>query len=145
MEDFQDAQRSKLGGGALPLESLCAVVNNNVRCYEESLEFADYLDGALDDAYKGKLLTRLLRPAPPDGCSRWRQDQQGGARFNRHGRDSWLLSSGHNASQLAGGNNVRCGAPAQGGWTWSMRAAVSWSSPRLVSPRAWPPRLETLG
>lgn len=55
MEDFQDAQRSKLGGGALPLESLCAVVNNNVRCYEESLEFADYLDGALDNAYKGRL------------------------------------------------------------------------------------------
>jgi hypothetical protein len=31
---------------------LCAVINNNMRCYNESTEFADHLDDALAAAYK---------------------------------------------------------------------------------------------
>ena len=31
---------------------LCAVINNNTRCYNESTEFADHLDDALAPAYK---------------------------------------------------------------------------------------------
>ncbi|PSC69331.1 exocyst complex component Sec6 [Micractinium conductrix] len=55
MLDFHAAQRAHLAGGMLPLEQLCAVVNNNVRCYDESLEFAEGLEDALGDAYKGSL------------------------------------------------------------------------------------------
>ena len=31
---------------------LCAVINNNTRCYNESTEFADHLDDALAGPYK---------------------------------------------------------------------------------------------
>ena len=31
---------------------LCAVINNNTRCYNESTEFADHLDDALAAPYK---------------------------------------------------------------------------------------------
>lgn len=40
MHDFQSAQWEALGRADLPLEMLCAIINNNVRCYDESLEFA---------------------------------------------------------------------------------------------------------
>ena len=57
MEHFQAAQRRHISAG-LSLEQLCAVVNNNVRCYDESLEFAEGLEERLDDALKG-------------GCGEW--------------------------------------------------------------------------
>lgn len=53
MRDFQSAQRRRMAGGELALEQLCAVVNNNVRCYDESLEFAEGLEDTLDDGLKG--------------------------------------------------------------------------------------------
>ncbi|KAL4437795.1 hypothetical protein ABPG77_005707 [Micractinium sp. CCAP 211/92] len=55
MHDFQAAQRRRMAGGELALEQLCAVVNNNVRCYDESLEFAEGLEEALEDGLKGQL------------------------------------------------------------------------------------------
>ena len=33
---------------------LCAVINNNTRCYNESTEFADHLDDALAPPYKAR-------------------------------------------------------------------------------------------
>lgn len=39
MHNFQRAQKAFITDG-LPLEMLCAIINNNVRCYNESLEFA---------------------------------------------------------------------------------------------------------
>lgn len=55
MRDFQAAQRRRMAGGDLGLEQLCAVVNNNVRCYDESLEFAEGLEDTLDEGLKGQL------------------------------------------------------------------------------------------
>jgi hypothetical protein len=52
MLNFQAAQRRHMGDG-LPLEQLCAVINNNVRCYEESLEFAEQLEANLVPSLKG--------------------------------------------------------------------------------------------
>lgn len=34
------------------VEMLCAVVNNNVRCYSESMEFAERVEDSLDDDHK---------------------------------------------------------------------------------------------
>lgn len=34
------------------VEMLCAIVNNNVRCYNESMEFAERLEDTLDDEHK---------------------------------------------------------------------------------------------
>lgn len=31
---------------------LCAMVNNNVRCYNESMEFAERVEDTLDDDHK---------------------------------------------------------------------------------------------
>lgn len=39
---------------------LCAVINNNTRCYNESTEFADHLDDALAAPYKVQTDTRHL-------------------------------------------------------------------------------------
>ena len=57
---------------------LCAVINNNTRCYNESTEFADHLDDALAGPYKvrSSIVFSLLASntdmhhpdlAPPDG------------------------------------------------------------------------------
>eukprot|EP00887_Chlorella_sp_A99_P000004 scaffold16.g4.t1 len=54
MLDFQSAQRRHMSDG-LPLEMLCAVVNNNVRCYNESLEFADRLEETFTESARGQL------------------------------------------------------------------------------------------
>lgn len=59
MEDFQAAQRRYVSDG-LPLEMLCAVINNNVRCYDESLEFAEGLEERFAEHLKGG-----------DGCLGW--------------------------------------------------------------------------
>jgi len=45
MKDFHSAQRDKMNA-SLTFEMLCALVNNNVRCHSESLEFAKYLENA---------------------------------------------------------------------------------------------------
>lgn len=37
-----------------PSPQLCAVINNNVRCYDESLEFAEGLEELLADSLKGE-------------------------------------------------------------------------------------------
>lgn len=34
------------------VEMLCAIVNNNVRCYNESMEFAERVEDTLDDDHK---------------------------------------------------------------------------------------------
>ncbi|KAI7841448.1 hypothetical protein COHA_004843 [Chlorella ohadii] len=54
MRDFQAAQRRHISDG-LPLEQLCAVINNNMRCYDESLEFADALEERFAEHVKGSL------------------------------------------------------------------------------------------
>eukprot|EP00884_Botryococcus_braunii_P015581 jgi/Botrbrau1/2706/Bobra.0203s0048.1 len=54
MKDFQEAQQQALGR-KLPDEVLCALVNNNMRCYNESMEFADHLQEALAEPFKGSL------------------------------------------------------------------------------------------
>lgn len=54
MLSFQSAQRRHLGEG-LALEQLCAVVNNNVRCYDESLDFMHQLEKDLAPHLKGQL------------------------------------------------------------------------------------------
>ncbi len=53
MLNFQAAQRRHLAEG-LSLEMLCAVVNNNVRCYDESLEFMGRLQAQLAPHLKGE-------------------------------------------------------------------------------------------
>lgn len=53
MHDFQAAQRRHINDG-LGLEMLCAVMNNNLRCYSESLEFAEQLEEKLADEFKGE-------------------------------------------------------------------------------------------
>lgn len=54
MRDFQDAERRYLEG-ELSVEMVCAMVNNNVRCYNESMEFAERVEDSLDDDHKGLL------------------------------------------------------------------------------------------
>ncbi|KAI3425101.1 hypothetical protein D9Q98_008479 [Chlorella vulgaris] len=54
MDHFQAAQRQHVSAG-LPLEMLCAVINNNMRCYDESLEFAEGLEERFADNFKGSL------------------------------------------------------------------------------------------
>ena len=53
MKNFQAAQRRHVGEG-LGLEMLCAIINNNVRCYDESLEFAEGLEERFADHAKGE-------------------------------------------------------------------------------------------
>jgi exocyst complex component 3 len=53
MDHFQAAQRQHVSAG-LPLEMLCAVINNNMRCYDESLEFAEGLEERFADNFKGE-------------------------------------------------------------------------------------------
>ena len=48
---YQEAQRKLLEKG-LEEEMLCAYVNNNMRCYNESTEFADTMEDSLEAAYK---------------------------------------------------------------------------------------------
>lgn len=52
MRDFQAAQRRHISDG-LPLEQLCAVVNNNLRCYDESLTFAEALEEQFAEGARG--------------------------------------------------------------------------------------------
>ncbi len=48
---MQDAERRYLEG-ELGVEMVCAMVNNNVRCYNESMEFAERVEDRLDDDHK---------------------------------------------------------------------------------------------
>ena len=52
MQGFQSAQRRHVNEG-LGLEMLCAIINNNLLCYNESQEFAEQLDEALAEHVKG--------------------------------------------------------------------------------------------
>ena len=52
MKHFQAAQRRHVSDG-LPLEMLCAIINNNVRCYDESMEFAEGLEEMFAEHAKG--------------------------------------------------------------------------------------------
>ena len=47
---------------------LCAVINNNTRCYNESTEFADHLDDALAGPYKVRAYCILYQETKP-ACS----------------------------------------------------------------------------
>lgn len=51
MRSLQDAQHAYISTG-LSEEMLCAYINNNMRCYNESTEFADRMEAALDPAFK---------------------------------------------------------------------------------------------
>ena len=53
MQSFQSAQRRHINDG-LSLEMLCAVINNNLRCYNESQEFAEQLEETLAEHAKGE-------------------------------------------------------------------------------------------
>lgn len=48
---LQEAQRKLLEKG-LEEEMLCAYVNNNMRCYNESTDFADTMEEALEPGCK---------------------------------------------------------------------------------------------
>jgi exocyst complex component 3 len=48
---MQEAQRQHLQR-ELSEGLLCAVINNNTRCYNESTEFADHLDDVLAPPFK---------------------------------------------------------------------------------------------
>ena len=48
---LQEAQRAYVEKG-MPEELLCAYVNNNMRCYDESTEFAESMEDSLDEAHK---------------------------------------------------------------------------------------------
>ncbi|KAL3132011.1 hypothetical protein ABBQ32_008631 [Trebouxia sp. C0010 RCD-2024] len=54
MRDFQEAEQRCLDPEP-SVEMLCAIVNNNVRCYNESMEFAERVEDTLDDDHKGLL------------------------------------------------------------------------------------------
>ncbi|KAK9812960.1 hypothetical protein WJX72_006516 [[Myrmecia] bisecta] len=54
MKEFQEAQERHLAG-SLSVPLLCAVVNNNTRCYNESMEFAERMEDTLAEPCKGKL------------------------------------------------------------------------------------------
>ena len=47
----------------MSVEMVCAMVNNNVRCYNESMEFAERVEDSLDDDHK--VGTALLLPKLP--------------------------------------------------------------------------------
>jgi hypothetical protein len=47
----QEAQRGQLMKG-MSEGMLCAYVNNNMRCYNESTEFADLMEDSLDEPFK---------------------------------------------------------------------------------------------
>lgn len=48
---WQEAENKELEKG-LSMELLCAFVNNNARCYNESMEFAERVEDTLDDDHK---------------------------------------------------------------------------------------------
>jgi len=58
---MQEAQRGQLMKG-MSEGMLCAYVNNNMRCYNESTEFADLMEDSLEEAYK---VTHPFNPPPP--------------------------------------------------------------------------------
>jgi hypothetical protein len=43
MRDFTASQSAILARGGLPLEMLCALLNNNVEAYSQSLEFTEHV------------------------------------------------------------------------------------------------------
>ncbi|KIY92823.1 hypothetical protein MNEG_15140, partial [Monoraphidium neglectum] len=53
MRDFTASQQAYLSKGGLPLEMLCALLNNNVEAYGQSLEFTEH--SLLEAPYAGKL------------------------------------------------------------------------------------------
>ncbi|KAI8463893.1 MAG: component of the exocyst complex [Monoraphidium minutum] len=55
MRDFTAAQAEYLARGGLPLEMLCALLNNNVEAYGQSLEFTEHVQSLLEGGYAGKL------------------------------------------------------------------------------------------
>ena len=59
----QEAQRLALGR-ELAVDLLCALANNNSRCYDESLEFAEHLERILPSADQvgAAFLCHLLSP-----------------------------------------------------------------------------------
>ncbi len=59
---MQDAERRYLEG-ELGVEMVCAMVNNNVRCYNESMEFAERVEDSLDVDHK--VSTASLLPNLP--------------------------------------------------------------------------------
>ena len=63
---MQDAERRYLEG-ELGVEMVCAMVNNNVRCYNESMEFAERVEDSLDDNHK--VGTASLLPNLPSSHS----------------------------------------------------------------------------
>lgn len=48
---MQEAQRVHCENG-LSEEMYCAYINNNMRCYNESTEFAETMEDSLEEAYK---------------------------------------------------------------------------------------------
>eukprot|EP00877_Chromochloris_zofingiensis_P004011 jgi/Chrzof1/13610/Cz08g04030.t1 len=54
MRDFTAAQQALLGRG-LGLEMLCALLNNNIDCYNQSLEFTEQVQAQLEDGFKEQL------------------------------------------------------------------------------------------
>jgi hypothetical protein len=49
---LQEAQLGYLRKADLTVDILCALVNNNAKCYDESLEFADHVNEVLDEKLK---------------------------------------------------------------------------------------------
>lgn len=139
MLDFQAAQRRHMGEG-LSLEMLCAVINNNVRCYDESIEFMEQLGRTMAPTLKGTG-DRGRRPCCvcvsvcDSGnvqrslialASSWAHCSPHAACF-RDGLGSWQpgLVRGH-AVQAALEHAV-CAVCTQGSWTLRMPAGGSWS------------------
>lgn len=48
---LQDAQKAYLEQD-MSVEMLCAMVNNNTRCYTESMDFAEHVEESLDEELK---------------------------------------------------------------------------------------------
>lgn len=61
---MQEAQRKLIEKG-LEEDMLCAYVNNNMRCYNESTEFADIMEDSLEAAYKVQQPLKFRRPEKP--------------------------------------------------------------------------------
>ncbi|RMZ56271.1 hypothetical protein APUTEX25_002461, partial [Auxenochlorella protothecoides] len=55
MASYQASQRAAVASGRLGLDLLCAAVNNNMRCYDESLQFAERLQKSLERRRRGQL------------------------------------------------------------------------------------------
>lgn len=53
MASYQASQRAAVASGRLGLDLLCAAVNNNMRCYDESLQFAERLQKSLERRRRG--------------------------------------------------------------------------------------------